>query len=429
MILRMSKNINFSSRTAKTTRATVIIGSGFGDEGKGLLTDWAAASYGADCIVARFNGGAQAGHTVVLPDGRRHVHSHFGSGTLAGAATFLSKHFVSHPLLFWRERSALEKLEIPSPLVFADERGLVSTPYDMLINQFIEEARAGSRHGSCGVGFGETVERCLPPRYATRITDLADPGKLASIIDDIRQTWVPARLGKLRVRSISAEQQELIDSDELRADFLEAAKNFYREIRLARPNILTTKSCAVLEGAQGLLLDQDGGWFPHVTRSNTGLRNAVELAEEAGIGTLDVIYATRAYATRHGAGPFPHELAAAPYSKIIDLTNIPNSYQGALRFGWLDLDLLTTTIKADFLPFSGKTKINIKPHLAVTCLDQLDQIAFFVRNNRISYSDPEGLVNAARRATGLKNVYTSRGPTRVTVSSWRVAAARASSVW
>ncbi len=173
----MNKTFKFTSQTSQKTGALVIIGSNFGDEGKGLLTDWAAAPFGNDCIVARFNGGVQAGHTVVLPDGRRHIHSHFGSGTLAGAATFLGQHFVSNPLLFFRETAALEKLRIELPLVYADERGLVSTPFDMLINQIVEAARGSRKHGSCGLGFGETIERCLIPRYVTRIADLADSGK------------------------------------------------------------------------------------------------------------------------------------------------------------------------------------------------------------------------------------------------------------
>ncbi|MEZ5426868.1 MAG: adenylosuccinate synthetase [Pyrinomonadaceae bacterium] len=416
--------MTIKTKTHKTVRATVIIGAGFGDEGKGLLTDRTAARFGADCIVARFNGGAQAGHTVVLPDGRRHIHSHFGSGTPAGAATFLSKYFVSNPLLFWREKTALENQGFPPPTVFADQRGLVSTPYDMLINQFIEKARGGSRHGSCGIGFGETIERCLRSRYTTRVADLNDAGKMASVLDDIRQNWVPERLAGLGIETISGELMDLLRSDQLKNDFIASAERFYREIRPARPEILRSRKGVILEGAQGLLLDQDGGWFPHVTRSNTGLCNAIGLAEEAGLESLDVIYATRAYATRHGAGPLPHELAAAPYDGIKDPTNIPNPFQGSLRFGWLDLDLLKKTINADLRRYARRTPIKIGRQLAVTCLDQLDQKAFFVSHNKLRHSSPEGLAFAAGRATGIKNVLVSRGPTRQTVSKLKTKAVR-----
>lgn len=77
--------------------AIAVIGAGFGDEGKGLMTDYCCQRPKYTTVV-RFNGGAQAGHTVVTPDGRRHVFSHFGSGTLRGAATFLSRFFICNPI-------------------------------------------------------------------------------------------------------------------------------------------------------------------------------------------------------------------------------------------------------------------------------------------------------------------------------------------
>lgn len=82
-------------------KARVVIGSSFGDCGKGLVTDY-LCSQGAG-IVVRFNGGANAGHTVVTPDGQRHVFSHFGSGTLLGVPTFLSSFFVCNPIQFAKE--------------------------------------------------------------------------------------------------------------------------------------------------------------------------------------------------------------------------------------------------------------------------------------------------------------------------------------
>lgn len=88
-------------------RARAVIGASFGDEGKGLVTDYLCAIQGAG-IVVRFNGGAQAGHTVVTPDGLRHVHHHFGSGTLWGTPTFLSQFFIVNPIAFLAE--LLERL-------------------------------------------------------------------------------------------------------------------------------------------------------------------------------------------------------------------------------------------------------------------------------------------------------------------------------
>ena len=90
----------------------IVIGANYGDEGKGLMTDYFAAQgaeQGKRVLVVTSNGGAQRGHTVTLPDGRRHVFHHFGSGTFAGADTFLCRNFILNPILYEEERSVLEK--------------------------------------------------------------------------------------------------------------------------------------------------------------------------------------------------------------------------------------------------------------------------------------------------------------------------------
>jgi adenylosuccinate synthase len=408
---------NYGSKSAGKS-ATVLIGAGFGDEGKGLLTDFHAAPFGADCIVARFNGGAQAGHTVVLPGLQgRHIFSHFGSGTLTGAATFLSKHFVSNPLLFNREKIELAKLGVTAAsAVFADPRGHVTTPYDMLVNQFAETARGKGKHGSCGIGFGETIERSLNEHYRIQISDLADAAKLRTKLDDIRLNWMPARLNKLNILKLNGEQMDLLTADKLRDDFIEAAIEFYEGLRLARPEVLTTRARIVFEGAQGLLLDQDYGCFPHVTRSHTGLKNAVETALEAGIKQLDCVYATRAYATRHGAGPLPHELSDKPFAKIKDATNIANPHQDNLRFGWVDLDSLGAAIRHDTERYSPRANFKITKQLAVTCLDQLDARTSFVLGGKLCQATATEFVIATARAVDVNQVYLSRGETRETIT-------------
>ena len=108
-------------------------------------------------LVIRFNGGAQAGHTVTSPEGIRHVFSHFGSGTLAGASTYLSKYFIVNPILFNREYDVLIKKGIV-PRVYVSPECIVTTPFDMMINQVIEKRRDGDRHGSCGYGIFETIK-------------------------------------------------------------------------------------------------------------------------------------------------------------------------------------------------------------------------------------------------------------------------------
>src|SRR2546425_1241702 len=155
--------------------ARVVIGANFGDESKGKIVDYLCATQGAG-IVVRFNGGAQAGHTVVTPDNERHVFRHFGSGSLCEVPTFLSQFFVCNPILFFKEREQLIELGF-HPVIYAHPECLVTTFVDMLINQAKESARGIKRHGSCGIGFHETLQRSKVSELKITMSDLWNGGK------------------------------------------------------------------------------------------------------------------------------------------------------------------------------------------------------------------------------------------------------------
>jgi adenylosuccinate synthase len=384
-------------------RATVIIGANFGDEGKGLLTDFHAAQIGGDGLVVRFNGGAQAGHTVTTPEGLRHVFSHVGAGTLAGLPTYLSRFFVANPLLFFKELPAIAAAK---PRVYVDRDCPLTTPYDMMINQMVETARGGKRHGSCGIGLSETIERNLSSAFRLTVADLERPD-LAARLEAIGRDYVPQRLGKLGI----APPAQSIVPEPILADFLVSGRAFIDAVALADCTIIRHKKQVIFEGAQGLLLDEEHRWFPHLTRSKTGLKNVIALAQATNIDALDVIYVTRAYMTRHGAGPFPSEVPGLPYPGIRDATNLPNSFQGALRFGWLDLDLLKETVVADLAVGSG-SGFAFSHRLAVTCLDQLPATATFIHEGRQHHGGAEALVEAALASVGASEGLVSAGPTR-----------------
>lgn len=400
-------------RWQKTAR--VIIGAQFGDEGKGRVTDHYAAEVGRDGIVIRFNGGAQAGHTVVTPDGSRHVFSHVGSGAFVGAATFLSRFFVSNPILFLKEMESLAAKSV-EPRTYVDPHSPVTTPYDMMINQIVERERGGNRHGSCGVGFGETIERNLTSAYALTVADLADRFALAAKLDLIRRDYAPARLAYLGFAGTFARNSDLFLSEAILEHFIEDARRFVEAITIADTRTATRGRHLLFEGAQGLLLDQDRGFFPHVTRSNTGLRNALTLAEELDLERLEVTYATRAYLTRHGAGPIPHELPEKPYPGVVDATNVPNAYQGTLRFGWLDLDVLRHAIAEDLADVVRLPGLSIKTRLAITCLDQVgdDKVTYHNGGMRCRASI-EAFVAAVSRAVGASDVLLGFGADRESV--------------
>lgn len=401
-------------RSAGGRTATVVIGANYGDEGKGLMTDYHIAPAGRDGIVVRFNGGAQAGHTVTTPEGLRHVFSHFGSGTLAGAATYLSRHFVCHPALFLKEAAQLEAAGLAAPPpVFVDDRAPVSTLYDILLNQVLERHRGQARHGSCGMGFGETIERQLDPDFALTVADLRQgAGYLLHRLAAIRDAYVPRRLADLGIASLDAEAADWLASAGALQSFVHAAMRFRRMTRPARPAVLADYARVVFEGAQGLLLDQERGAFPWVTRSRTGIRNALDVAREAGFEALAITYVTRAYLTRHGAGPLAGELPGKPYPGIEDRTNVPNEFQGTLRFAHLDLDLLVRTIRADFADALLDPGLSATLNLAVTCLDQAGPSLSYVEDGELQSLAPALLAARLARRLDAGAVYTAWGPSR-----------------
>lgn len=304
-------------------RARIVIGANFGDEGKGLVTDYLCATQGAE-VVVRFNGGAQAGHTVVAPNGDRHVFHHVGSGTLCGVPTFLSQFFVCNPILFMSEMNDLQALGY-TPLVFAHPDCLVTTFMDMMINQVKETKRGVKRHGSCGVGVHETMARSNLPELKITMADLWNgSAKLKPKLQEICGKYAKFRTGEV-----------LPHAEEAIAVFLDCCDKFAEFV-----NPLGIGQCKdiVFEGAQGLLLDQNNKeFFPHVTHSNTGMTNVNILCAQAGITEKEIYYVSRTYLTRHGAGKLPGEDVALSYR---DDTNQPNQFQGTLRFANLQTDAL-----------------------------------------------------------------------------------------
>lgn len=392
-------------------KAKIVIGANFGDEGKGLVTDFLTSQTDKQTLIIRHNGGAQAAHTVQLPNGHRHVFKHFGSGSFLGAHTYLSRFFVCNPILFFQELEKLNEHGLECPTVYISPQSPVTTPYDMMINQMIEEDRAGNRHGSCGVGFGETVERTENSDITLFFKDLNDDQSLRKKLEKIQTHWVPERLKALGIETITDEWQERLQSDEIFERYIEEVENFLNLVSIEPHNLLNQYEDIIFEGAQGLLLDQDHEYFPHVTRSYTGIKNACIIAAENNINDLEVTYITRAYNTRHGAGPFEYELPEKPYEKIIDQTNIYNMYQHDLRFGWLNIDKLKSSIKKDLenkLP-----SLNIVYNLAVTCLDQVDdQQHTYVLNGVIKSETVDKFLLDLNKAISPQKLLTSHGPTR-----------------
>lgn len=371
-------------------RVCAVIGANYGDEGKGLITDYLSAR---NTMVVRFNGGAQAGHTVVTPD-CRHVFRHFGSGTLAGAKTFLSHFFVVNPILYNKEYSHLQTK------AYIDPECTVTTPYDMLINQLIEKARGNKRHGSCGVGINETVVRNETIKLT--MADLFDGFKLAEKLDYIRFVYSPQRLNQLGI----SETVDFFSNDVVISNFMHDIKSMMSTCCVTPWQVGFGQHDLVFEGAQGLQLDEQSPDFPHVTRSRTGIHNVCKLMEMASINSpLEVYYVTRSYLTRHGAGPLPNEELWE--EKIIDdQTNVKNDYQGSIRFAPMDIEALIRRISLDI----GQRKIILK--LAITWSELWGDGMCVVHEGRRAIMPIKRVVEIMQQRLGLAEVLTSYGPTR-----------------
>lgn len=350
--------------------ARVVIGGGYGDEGKGLITDYFCRREKPDLVV-RFNGGAQAGHTVVTSDGKRHIHHHFGSGTLAGVATYLSSYFIVNPLLFNLEYDQLLALGV-QPVVHVAPHARVTTPFDMILNHLAETYRIGGRHGSCGVGINETVTRCgasvMVGTYVRQLIEFSRQQRQL-LLEYIRDEWVPKR--KRTVNVCDSEWNDIIQNPRLIDDWLTQVELFMSRVTVTDADVFEDRKVQ-FEGAQGLMLDEEHKNFPYVTRSKTGINNVLHLARRFGVDTLDVTYVTRAYVTRHGVGPLPSEQPVPAW--VVDSTNLDNAYQGSLRYAPLsnyNITLLTEAIFEDIATANG-TEITVNPSIAITCLDQLD---------------------------------------------------------
>ena len=352
----------------------VVCGTNFGDEGKGMVTNALTKLFEPQSVaVVRFNGGAQAGHSVQLESGHRHVFSHFGSGSLSGAATILSKYFIVNPKVYQLESMELSRirddLQLDYPLVYVSKDCMVTMPTDVWVNRYLETVRGNGRHGSCGLGIDETVTR-YETTSAPTIGQMLDwqPSQMVEYINDLKHNYSIRRLEQAGI----VVDEEIICRMAYEIDSVRYTNSLFSfmwdddDVRIVDDiNLYTSHTNLIFEGAQGLLLDQNRGEFPYVTRSNTGLQNVKELIPTSEVPT--VWYVTRAYLTRHGRGPLVGEDLSIG-ARVVDLTNKPNDWQESLRFAPLDPKIVIDSIKQDITDFDRPVNAN----LVITCCDQVD---------------------------------------------------------
>lgn len=369
---------------------SVVIGANYGDEGKGLMTDYLCRQV-KDPLVVRFNGGSQAGHTVTDELGR-FVFSHLSAGTLAGASTYLTEHFICNPIKFNEELQAVlkrfrdNKKAVPFFSIYVHEFALVTTPYEQILNQLVETSRGGKKHGSCGHGIYETIRRDTHSNIDLTV-GVVNRKSWLNRLEEIRYQWFPQRAKELGLPDDKIA--EIVDDTKLYLRYLDDVREFMRFIKIveADKTQFISNFDLIFEGAQGLALDQNAPGFPHLTPSNTGLPNVLEVLDNSLEEEyhLDLYYMTRAYMTRHGAGQFPSE-----NPRIENLINNPeetnqfNQWQDSLRYGSFNIQEYESRITKDLNNLISRQFHHYTSYKVVTCLDQIKPAAI------VTYQDSLG---------------------------------------
>lgn len=339
--------------------ASIVIDLGFGDSGKGITVDYLAKQKPQESLVIRFSGGHQVGHTVKI-NHFIHTFSNFGAGSLRGVPTYYTPCTTIFPSAIIEEYKILRDY---NPKLLFHPLVKVTTPYDIAYNIACETYL---NHGSCGVGFGATIQRSENGvnLYAK---DLSYSWILKNKLTSIKDYYLKKTREEAPEITILFKEELNKINESLFLKSCEDCLNLY-EIK-TQETVLNYKHL-IFEGSQGILLDQDHGIFPHVTRSNTSSKLAFDFIEQTtGINTVNVslYYVTRCYQTRHGNGPMSSETPI----KLINSNqeaNIANQFQGEFRITELDTQLINYSLETDKIYHVAK-KLN--KNLVITCLDQL----------------------------------------------------------
>ena len=353
--------------------AYLVGGLAYGDEGKGATVDFLVRQRQAGLVV-RYNGGAQAAHNVVTPDGRHHTFSQFGSGMFVpGVKTFLSRFMLVNPMNMITEAMALKKVGVTDALArtFVEDEAVVMTPFQRAINRLEELGRGKNRHGSCGMGIGHTKQDYL--RY----------GKKVLFMGDLKSEQL-TREKLMFLQKVNREKLDTIPniedlSEEFRyLDYFETL-NDYRAVdhwwtvlstnckaiqvvkRGFLDDLMEENRVVVFEGAQGILLDQLYGEEDHNTWTDCTFNNALTLLYDPWwTGEITKIGVLRPYMTRHGDGPFRTENKTLKFEEPHNLTG---TFQGPMRYGYLDIPYLKYGMMA-----------LMRDHTGIIALNHLDQM-------------------------------------------------------
>ncbi|WP_223634809.1 adenylosuccinate synthase [Corallococcus sp. EGB] len=336
----------------------VVIGAQWGDEGKGkvvdLLTEHAQ-------VVVRFQGGNNAGHTLVV-GGQKTVLHLIPSGILhPGKTCVIGNGVVVDPAVLVREIDALKPrgfLKDDAQLLISDNAHVIF-PWHKLLDSFREKARGGSAIGTTGRGIGPAYEDKVA-RRGIRVRDLLHPERLRRRIDE----RLPAVMEELKDLCAKAGVDvPVLETPQILAEFStlgERLRPYVHDVSLFLSEQVRRGARILFEGAQGTLLDVDHGTYPFVTSSNCVAGNA---AVGSGLGptAIDkVMGISKAYTTRVGGGPFPTELSDELGERLRKVGDEFGATTGRpRRCGWLDGVVLRYAVRVNGLWGLALTKLDV----------------------------------------------------------------------
>jgi len=341
----------------KKGKAAVIVGAQWGDEGKGKIVDVLSEGFP---FVARYAGGHNAGHTVII-NGKRFVLQLVPCGVLrSGCCSVIGNGVVLDPIAFLKEVGTLREAGVQvDGNLFVSNRAHVILPYHRMIELAAENAPGRVKIGTTSRGIGPAYEDKMG-RRGLRVADLLDSQLLRTHIENA-----------VREKNMIAHalfNTDPLDADKMYKEYAEAAEKiapFVRDTAALLNKALTEGKSIVFEGAQGTMLDIDHGTYPFVTSSSATSGGAVIGTGVAPTAIDMVIGVSKAYCTRVGGGPFPTEEHGPLGEQIRKRGNEFGAVTGRpRRCGWVDLPLLR---------YAGM--INGISWLVVTKLDVLDELA------------------------------------------------------
>jgi adenylosuccinate synthase len=343
----------------KRGKTAVIVGAQWGDEGKGKIVDVLSNSFS---IVARYAGGHNAGHTVII-QGKKFVLQLVPCGVLRkGCRSVIGNGVVLDPLAFLKEVGALRQAGVQvDGNLFVSNRAHVILPYHRMIEMGAENAPGRVKIGTTSRGIGPAYEDKMG-RRGLRVADLLDSNLLRTTIENA-----------CREKNMIAHalfNSEPLDPDGMYREYADAANKiapFVTDTAELINRGLREGESVMFEGAQGTMLDIDHGTYPFVTSSSATSGGAVTGTGVPPNAIQTVIGVTKAYCTRVGGGPFPTEIEGP----LADQLRVKGNEYGAVtgrprRCGWVDLPLLRYAQMINGVNWWVVTKLDV--------LDELDEV-------------------------------------------------------